>query len=122
MNKNKITKTHNKIVEILNNSDLKNNELVATLGQLLIHSGFSITNKKISKENLNWEELEKIYYSNNSDNDIGLGLILNGGSIMQAIQQNSDSTGDETALNKEKNDDQVSSTSEISQKSSPATS
>ena len=46
------------------------------------------------------EELEKQYYSNNKTNDIGLGLVLNGGSIMQAMNYNEKNAGDVTANNK----------------------
>lgn len=67
------------------------------LAQLLIYSGASITQSKIDLNNINWQELEKKYYSNDKTNDIGLGLVLNGGSIMRAINFNGKNAGDETA-------------------------
>jgi len=119
MEANKIRNTHNKIVEILNTNDLTKDELVATLGQLLIYSGEALTNKTIDIHEINLSDLEKEYYGNNKDNDIGLGLILNGASIMGTL--NNKITGNEIAQG-ESNDDQVSTTTKIPQENSTTSS
>lgn len=109
MDYQKINETHNKIVDILNQGELNHHETTVLLGQLLIRVGAAITEVKLDINNINWNQLERIYYTENEDNDIGLGLLLNGGSIMQAINQHITSTGDETAR-KEIQNDQVSTT------------
>ena len=86
MNEELIKNTHNSIVKILNQNNLSNKELVIVLAQLLIYSGQSITEKKIDIHNIDIKILNRLYYADNTDNDIGLGLILNGASIMGAIQ------------------------------------
>lgn len=88
MDENKIREAHNKCAEILNTSDLSKYELIAALAQLLIYSGEAISDKDIDIHEMNLEELHKEYYANNKNNDIGLGLILNGASIMGAIPNN----------------------------------
>lgn len=85
MEANKIKEAHNLCIDILNNSNLTNSELVATLAQLLIYSGEAISSKDIDVRDLDIVKLEEEYYGNNKDNDIGLGLILNGASIMSAL-------------------------------------
>jgi hypothetical protein len=118
MEVDRITKAHNQCAQILNNSDLTQTELVVTLAQLLIYSGESITKKEIDVRDLDLEELEKEYYANNKENDIGLGLILNGASIMGAISNFI--KGNVTANKENHNDNQVSTTTKISQKNSSA--
>lgn len=87
MDSNKIKDAHNSCVGILNNSELSNKELVATLAQLLIYSGQAITEKEIDIYKMNIDELNKEYYGNNKENDLGLGLILNGSSIMSTVSR-----------------------------------
>jgi hypothetical protein len=110
-----VTSICNKIINILNKEQIKLEEAVVVLAQLLIYTGKSISLKDIDFDNASWEDLEKEYYSNNKDNDIGLGLILNGGSIMQAL--NITIIND---LNKGKDNVQVSTTRKIPQKNSSA--
>ena len=86
MKDQRITDIHNKCVEILNQSDLSMKELVTVLAQLLIYTGGSITQKEIDIHNIDLDSLNREYYADNSKNDIGLGLILNGASIMGAIK------------------------------------
>lgn len=88
VNQEKVTGAHNQCIEILNEIDLNQSELVATLGQLLIYCGDAISKKEIDIFNMNLSDLHKEYYANNSENDIGLGLVLNGASIMGAISDN----------------------------------
>jgi hypothetical protein len=111
-----VTSICNKIINILNKEQIKLEETVVVLAQLLIYTGKSISLKDIDFDNASWEDLEKEYYSNNKDNDIGLGLILNGGSIMQAL--NITIIND---LNKGKDNVQISTTRKIPQKNSSAT-
>jgi len=106
MNTKKITDTHNIIIEILNNAELTNSELTTVLAQLLIYSGQAITKKDIDIYNMNLEYLNREYYINNQDNDIGLGLILNGASIMGAISEQI--SGNETAIQGESHGNSVS--------------
>ena len=88
MEAEKIKDAHNQCADILNELNLTNSELVATLAQLLIYSGQSLTEKQIDVRDIDLQELEKEYYGNNGANDIGLGLILNGASIMGALSSN----------------------------------
>lgn len=88
MEADKIKDAHNQCADILNTLNLTNSELVATLAQLLIYSGQALTEKQIDVRDIDLPELEKEYYGNNSSNDIGLGLILNGASIMGALSSN----------------------------------
>jgi hypothetical protein len=88
MEADKIKDAHNQCAEILNGLNLTNSELVATLAQLLIYSGQALTEKQIDVRDIDLQELEKEYYGNNNTNDIGLGLILNGASIMGALSSN----------------------------------
>jgi len=88
MEETKIKDAHNQCIDILNNSELSEVELVAVLAQLLIYSGRAITSKDIDLHSMNLEALQKQYYADNADNDLGLGLILNGASIMGAIPDN----------------------------------
>ena len=83
-----IKKVHNQCVTILNKSDLSKDELVTVLAQLLIHSGQAVSRKEINIHDMNLHELYREYYAYNEDNDIGLGLILNGSAIMAAIKDN----------------------------------
>ena len=112
-----IKSTNNKIIDILNESNLNNNEITTLLGQLLIRTGAAISPLDLDIDNLNWRQLETLYYTENEDNDIGLGLLLNGGSIMQAVNHLITSTGNENA-HKGNDNDQVSTTNQNSQKSS----
>jgi len=116
MEAEKIRNAHSQCVDILNESNLTKNELVATLAQLLIYSGQAITNKTIDVRDMNLRQLEKEYYANNKENDIGLGLILNGASIMGALDTNI--TGNVTANKENHNDNQVSTTTKVSQENS----
>ena len=102
MRNDKITEAHNQCVDILNNFGLTQKELVVTLAQLLIYSGSAITKKEIDIYDMDLDALNKEYYSNNSDNDVGLGLILNGASIMGAIKN---SINGNVTANKEKSHD-----------------
>ena len=120
MEANKIRDAHNQCAEILNDSDLTSSELVATLAQLLIYSGQAISEKSIDVRDIDLRDLEKDYYSDNKTNDIGLGLILNGASIMGALSSNI--KGDVTANKEIHNDNQVPTTTQVSQESSPTTS
>ena len=115
----KIKSAHNTCVEILNQSELTDEELVATLAQLLIYSGQAISKKDIDIHNMNLEQLNKEYYANNSDNDLGLGLILNGASIMGVLPQ---IKGNVTANKENHNDNQVPTSTEIPQEDSSITS
>jgi len=108
MDAKKIKNTHNILIEILNNAELTDSELTATLAQLLIYSGQAITNKDIDIHNMNLDYLNKEYYANNRENDMGLGLILNGASIMGAITEKM--TGNETANQGENYDNSLSTT------------
>ena len=106
-------------IQILNNIEMTNNELIMTLAQLLIRSGASITKKDIDIYDMNLVQLYDKYYSDNDDNDIGLGLILNGASIMEAIP--SKINRDVTANKEIANDNQVSPTIKIPQENSSTT-
>lgn len=114
MREKEITKACNKCVDILNKSDLSRSELIASLAQLLIYSGKSIANKTIDIHDMDINELYKEYYANNDDNDIGLGLILNGASIMGTLSDVK-LEGNVTATKENHYGDQVPSTTEISQ-------
>lgn len=92
-----ITSICNEVIQIFNSKELSEQEISITLAQLLIYCGVSISKKELDINNLSWEILEKEYYGNNKDNDIGLGLVLNGGAIMQALNINYSTNGDETA-------------------------
>lgn len=115
METSKIKEAHNKCVSILNESDLTNTELVVTLAQLLMRAGQAITKKDIDIREIKLDDLYKEYYANNNDNDIGLGLILNGASIMEAIMN---INGNATANQGDLNDNSLSTTTKISQKNS----
>lgn len=108
MDANKIKEAHNKCANVINESDLTQDELIATLAQLLIYSGQAITKKDIDIYSMDLYELDKEYYAQNSDNDIGLGLILNGASIMGTLPKHI--TGNEIAHKENHNDNQVSTT------------
>ena len=108
MDAKKIKDTHNILIEILNNAELSDSELTATLAQLLIYSGQAITKKDIDIYNMNLDYLNKEYYANNRENDMGLGLILNGASIMGAITEKM--TGNETANQGKNYDNSLPST------------
>jgi hypothetical protein len=116
----KVVSTTNKIIEQLNEQDLSLNETIAVLGQLLIYTGGSLSKQEIDFDDIDWNKLERIYYMNDQDNDVGLGVMLNGGNIMQAINDEfitSNANAKETT-----NDNQVSATNQISQKISTASS
>jgi hypothetical protein len=115
----KVVSTTNKIIEQINTSDLSFNETIAVLGQTLIYSGIALSKLDIDIDNLDWDKLERIYYMND-DNDMGLGVLLNGGAIMQAINDEF-ITSNETAK-ENSNDNQVSTTNQISQEDSSTTS
>lgn len=119
MEAQKITDAHNKCIEILNESDLTKTELVATLAQLLIYSGQAITSKSIDVRDIAFADLQKEYYANNQDNDIGIGLILNGASIMGTLNS---INGDVTATKEIHNDNQVSTSTKIPQEDGSITS
>jgi hypothetical protein len=106
-----VTSVCNKIIQILNNEQIKPEEVVVVLSQLLIYTGKSISKKDINFDDVAWEELEKEYYSSNKDNDLGLGLVLNGASIMQALNINIIND-----LKKEDKNVQVPTASKVSQK------
>jgi hypothetical protein len=106
-----VTSVCNKIIQILNNEQIKPEEVVVVLSQLLIYAGKSISKKDINFDDVAWEELEKEYYSSNKDNDLGLGLVLNGASIMQALNINIIND-----LKKEDKNVQVPTASKVSQK------
>ncbi len=103
-----IRSVHNQCIEVLNNSELTESELIAVLAQLLIHSGASITKKDLDIFNMDLDTLHKEYYANNKENDIGLGLVLNGASIMGAIPDNI--KRDVTATKETDNDNSLSTT------------
>jgi uncharacterized protein YvpB len=103
----KIKETHNKCAEILNQSDLTAKEMVVALAQLLIYTGQAITKKEIDIREADLDQLYKEYYANNKENDMGLGLILNGASIMSAL---TNIKGNETANKENLNDNQISTT------------
>jgi hypothetical protein len=115
-----ITVVCNQIITYLKKSKLSDEELTVSLAQLLIYCGASISKMNIDLKTISWEELEKEYYTNNQSNDLGLGLILNGGTIMQAINIKIEKDSDATAT-KGKSNVQVSATIKNSQKSSSAT-
>lgn len=83
-----IVETHNKCIKIIEESDLTSKEIIVTLAQMLIYIGESITEKKIDILSMDIQELWREYYSNNKNNDIGLGLILNGAQLMGALDNN----------------------------------
>lgn len=107
---NRVVSATNKIIEDLNKETLTQNETIAILAQLLIYVGGSYSKQEVDYQNLDWNKLEKLYYLNEDDNDIGLGVLLNGGAIMQAIDDEF-ITSDVTA--KEITNDQVSTTNQI---------
>jgi hypothetical protein len=72
----KVVSTTNKIIEQLNEQDLSLNETIAVLGQLLIYTGGSLSKQEIDFDDIDWNKLEKIYYMNDQDNDVGLGVML----------------------------------------------
>lgn len=117
----KVVEINNKLVGILNEYELTDYELVLILSQLLIYSGHSITKKNIDLDSVSWDDLYQAYYTDNNDNDIGLGLILNGASMTSALPEDvlNQIKGDVTANQGVKND-QVSSTTKVSQESSSA--
>lgn len=92
-----ITSVCNEVIQVFNSRQLSEQEIPIVLAQLLIYCGVSISKKDLDIGNLSWEILEKEYYGNNKDNDVGLGLVLNGGAIMQALNINYSQNGDETA-------------------------
>ena len=112
-----VTSICNEVIQLFNQKNLSKEELPIVLAQLLIYCGLSITEKDIDINSISWEDLEKEYYSNNKDNDIGLGLVLNGGSIMQATNINIIKNSDETAK-KGITNVQVSTSRKISQENS----
>ena len=83
-----IIETHNKCIKIIEESNLTSKEIIITLAQMLIYIGESITEKKIDILSMDIQELWREYYGNNKDNDIGLGLILNGTQLMGALDNN----------------------------------
>ena len=103
----KIKQAHDKCASILNKSDLTNTELVVTLAQLLMRSGQAITKKDIDIREIKLDDLYKEYYANNKENDIGLGLILNGASIMEAMVN---INGNATANQGDSHDNSLSTT------------
>jgi hypothetical protein len=120
INESNVTNICNKIITIFNKEKVPHEEIPVVLAQLLIYCGGSISNKDINWQTVNWEELERIYYSDNKDNDIGLGLVLNGGAIMQALNINIQRSGDATA-NKGNNNVQISTSTKTAQKNSSIT-
>lgn len=110
----------NEIIKILNKHKASNEEIPIVLAQLLIYCGKGISQKNIDFNSTAWEELERLYYSENKDNDIGLGLVLNGGAMMQALNINIIKDSDATA-NKGIRNVQVSTKPQNPQKSSSAT-
>lgn len=115
-----ITTVCNQVITYLKKSELSNEELTVSLAQLLIYCGASISKMNIDLKTISWEELEKEYYTNNQSNDLGLGLILNGGTIMQAINIKIEKDSDVTAT-KGKSNVQIPSALKNSQKNSPTT-
>ena len=79
--------THNKCIKTITESKLTTKETVITLAQLLIFIGSSISEKTLNVYEMNIERLWREYYSENENNDIGLGLVLNGAQLMSAIEK-----------------------------------
>lgn len=77
----------NKCLDCINEQPLKRSEIVIILAQLLIYSGKSLTNKIQDIHSMDYDSLYKEYYSS-KENDIGLGLVLNGAAMMTAIPGN----------------------------------
>ena len=72
-------------------------EIANVLAQLLILCGASLSEKEVNPYSMDIKELYNTYY-NDDKNDIGLGLVLNGASLMTAITDNiKESVCDETA-------------------------
>lgn len=99
MNLKKIINNVNVCVDFLNKEELTKDELIAVLSQLLIAVGRSMYDpeNKILGKDIDWISLNREYYEAKNPNN-GLGLMLNGASMMSVI---SDKLIDE---NGEKND------------------
>ena len=110
MRETNIKEAHNRCADLLNTCDLTTDELIAVMGQLLIYSGQAITKKTIDVKDMNLDLLYREYYADNENNDRGLGLILNGASIMGTL--------DNKYIREEIANDQVSTVTKIPQKSS----
>lgn len=115
-----ITSICNEVIQIFNSKQPSEQEVAIVLAQLLIYCGVSISKKDLDINNISWEALEQEYYGNNKDNDIGLGLVLNGGAIMQALNINYEKNSDETAK-QGKTNVQVSTSFKNSQENSTTT-
>lgn len=78
----------NKCTASINKSGLTVDELVVSLAQLLIRTGKSIYDpeEKLPINEIDWVALNREYYLSKESN-IGLGLMLNGGQMMGAIDQ-----------------------------------
>lgn len=117
-----VTAVVNQVINQLNKHQITKEEIPVVLAQLLIYCGKSISNKDIDLSKVSMDDLEREYYSNNKDNDIGLGLVLNGGTIMQALNVDIQKNNSDETANKGNKNVQVSTSRKIPQKSSAATS
>ena len=115
----KVVGITNKIIDGLNETELTKNETVAVLGQLLIYTGASLSDLDVDFQKMDWNKLERLYYMNDNEHDIGLGVMLNGGAIMQAID---DEFITSNVNAKESNNGNVSTTNQISQENSTTSS
>jgi len=116
----KVVEGINNCIAVLNELELNEYELITALSQILIYSGHSITNKKIDLKDLSWDALHHLYFTDNSENDIGLGIMLNGATMMEALPEQAlnNIKGNEIANQGDSNVDSVSSTAKISQENS----
>lgn len=82
----KINKTINGCIRVLNKDDYTEQEIVVIMSQLLIKVGMALFDpegKKLEK-GIDWHALNREYYSSKEAN-VGLGFLLNGGSMMSVL-------------------------------------
>lgn len=86
----RIANSTNSVIEILNSNQLEKEEILVTLAQVLIYTGKSMARNEVDLEKINWEEIERTFFMDvdkEKGSDVGLGLILNGGAIMEYVSE-----------------------------------
>jgi hypothetical protein len=116
MNETTVTETVNKLINILNKEDkISEEEVVTILAQLLIKTGKALYDPQDNLSKIDWVALNREYYMSKESN-IGLGLLLNGGQMMGAVN-----TKTIAKTNTEKTNDKISTGTKSTQKISRTT-
>jgi len=111
MNEGRISRVVNKCINALNKEDkITEEEVVVVIAQLLIKTGKALYDPEDKIQEMNWMDLNKEYYTN-KESSIGLGLLLNGGQMMGAVNQNK-------LKGMEKKNDRISASIKSTQKDS----